>query len=128
MSIVNCVIFSEFYGGFVMIYERIKKLAKQKGYSINRLEEEVGFSRGSLCKIDTHNPSSEKIQKLAKFLGTTPDYIMTGRNPENLSDDIALVLSELTRDTETLLFLKEYLSLNEEKRFNVRQLVHLLNN
>ena len=39
------------------IYERIKDLAKGK-ISINKLEKELGISRGSLCKIDKNNSSN----------------------------------------------------------------------
>ena len=34
------------------MYERIKKLAKERRITINSLESELGFSRGSLSKID----------------------------------------------------------------------------
>ena len=65
-----------------MIYERIKELAKNKGISINLLEQKIEVSRGSLCKIDNHKPSSEKIQKLAEELNTTSDYLLTGKETE----------------------------------------------
>lgn len=65
---------------FDIIYERIKELADKKGISINALEDKLNISRGSLCKIDKHKPSSEKVGKLAKELDTTSDYILTGND------------------------------------------------
>lgn len=61
-----------------MLYERITDLCKEKGISVASLEREVGMSRGSLCKIDTHKPNVEKMEKIADCLGTTIDYILKG--------------------------------------------------
>lgn len=64
----------------MLIYERIRQLCKQKGVTITGTEADLGFARGSLCKIDKNKPSVEKVNKLAEYLGTTPNYIMTGQN------------------------------------------------
>lgn len=65
-----------------MIYERIKELCKTKGISISFLEKELNFAKGYLCKIDKHNPTSEKLQSIANYLNTTSEYLMTGEKPE----------------------------------------------
>ena len=57
------------------LYERIKELAKSKGYSINRLEKELGFARSSINKFNTNKPSIEKIQQIADFLEISVDTI-----------------------------------------------------
>ena len=46
-------------------YEKIKKLCKEEGITITGLEKELGFSKGSLSKIDRNKPSIERITKLA---------------------------------------------------------------
>ena len=61
-----------------MIYDRIKMLCKEKKISVNKLEEKLEFSKGSLCKIDVNKPSVEKMQKLADFFGVTVEYLSTG--------------------------------------------------
>lgn len=61
-----------------MIYDRIKLLCKEKKISVNKLEEKLEFSKGSLCKIDVNKPSIEKMQKLADFFGVTVEYLSTG--------------------------------------------------
>lgn len=82
MSIVNCAKF----GGFTMgLYENVKNAAKDKGYSINRLEKELGFARSYIGKFKTITPSIEKIQKIADFLDVTTDYLMTGQKNEMLN-------------------------------------------
>lgn len=57
------------------LYERIKTLAKEKGYSINRLEKELGFARSSISKFNTNKPSIDKIQQIAELLGVSVDSI-----------------------------------------------------
>lgn len=55
-------------------YEKIKELCKEKGISITGLERELGFSRGSLCKIDKNEPSMERLEKLASYFGIPVAY------------------------------------------------------
>lgn len=57
------------------IYERIKLAAASKGYSINRLEQELGFPRSSIAKFKTNNPSTDKIVKIADLLGVSVDSL-----------------------------------------------------
>lgn len=85
-------------------YERIKKLCKQQGHTITGLEKELGFSRGSLCKIDTSNPNSEKLMLLAKKLNTTPNYIMSGavdEEPIDVGVEIQKLINYLTDDNSS---------------------------
>lgn len=65
-----------------MIYQRIKDLCKQKGLTVTGLEKELGFSRGSLIKIDKSTPSVDRLQKIADRLGVTPDFLMHGKESE----------------------------------------------
>lgn len=67
----------------MLIYDRIKQLCKEKGVTVTGTESTLGFARGSLCKIDKNKPSAEKVTKLAEYLGTTPDYLMTGKDEIN---------------------------------------------
>lgn len=64
MSIVNCAIFGGIYYGTL---RKCKKAANAKGYSINRLEKELGFARSYIGKFKTITPSVDKIQKLRIF-------------------------------------------------------------
>lgn len=42
-----------------MMYDRIKKLCKLNGISVNKLEQELGISKGYLSKIDSVKASNE---------------------------------------------------------------------
>ena len=49
------------------LYERIRDLAKLKGYSVNRLEQELGFARSSISKFNKNKPSVDKLRKISDF-------------------------------------------------------------
>ena len=68
-----------------MRYQRIKELCKKVGVTVTGLENELGFARGSLSKIDQHVPSADKVRKIAERLGSTPDYILYGTLEEHKS-------------------------------------------
>lgn len=57
------------------IYERIRMLCKEKGETITGTEMELGFARGSLCKIDKNKPSAERLQKLADHFGVQVEWL-----------------------------------------------------
>lgn len=78
MSIVNCAKF----GGYMNLYENVKAIAKEKGYSINRLEKELGFARSYISKFKNITPSMDKVQKIADFLGVSVDYLLIGKEKE----------------------------------------------
>ena len=63
------------------LYEQIRDIAKSKGYSVNKLEKELGFARSSINKFNKNIPSVDKLQQIADFLGVSLDYLMTGETP-----------------------------------------------
>ena len=83
------------------LYEQIRDIAKSKGYSVNRLEKELGFARSSINKFNKDIPSVDKLQQIADFLGVTVDYLMTGETPEE-KKDVTLTRRD-ERDIEKIL-------------------------
>ena len=62
-----------------MLAERIKSLRKEKGLSLEQLAEAVGTSRQTIHRYENGiitNIPSEKVEGLAKALGTTPSALM----------------------------------------------------
>jgi transcriptional regulator with XRE-family HTH domain len=51
-----------------LLYNKIKAIAKEKGISIRKIEEDCGFSQGSMCKWNDISPSWDKVQKVADYL------------------------------------------------------------
>lgn len=66
------------------LYEQIKTVAKDKGYSINRLEKELGFARSSISKFNKNIPSTEKIIQIADKLNV-PVRLFNGYANRSLS-------------------------------------------
>ena len=68
-----------------MLNEKIKSLRKEKGLSLEQLADAVGTSRQTIHRYETgviSNIPSEKVEALAKALGTTPSSLM-GWDDEN---------------------------------------------
>lgn len=86
------------------LYENVKEAAKRKGYSINRLEQELGFARSYISKFKTITPSADKIQRIADFLGVSTEYLLTGTEKEPagyyLNDETAQVAQEIFENKE----------------------------
>lgn len=100
----------------MLTYNRIKELCKTKGVTVTKTEQELGFARGSLCKIDTNKPSMEKVQKIADYFGVTINYLMTGtddneeqpqlsaRDERDISRRLEQTLSDLENQQDALMF------------------------
>lgn len=82
------------------LYERIRDLAKERGYSINKLEKELGFARSSINKFNTNKPSIEKIQQIAELLNISVDTIIG----EDNSKTETYYLNEETAKTAQKIF------------------------
>ena len=60
----------------MMIYDRVKALAKKRNVSIRKIEIDCGFSQSSVCKWNEVSPSAEKVKKVANYLKTSVDEIL----------------------------------------------------
>lgn len=83
------------------LYEQIKEVAKEKGYSINRLEKELGFARSSINKFNINKPSIDKIQQIADFLNVSINTI-TGEEKEGyyFNEETAKLAQEMFEDKD----------------------------
>lgn len=90
------------------LYEQIRDISKSQGYSINKLEQELGFARSSISKFNKNKPSIDKLRKIADFLGVTVDYLMTGKEeskekaPELTSRDERDIAKDLNNIMEKI--------------------------
>lgn len=63
------------------VLERIKEECRlKKNISVTTLEQELGYSNGSLAKAK--DIPSSRICEIANYLGISMDYLMTGEKPE----------------------------------------------
>jgi len=68
-----------------MITDIIRKLCKDKGISVTSLEEQLGFSNGSLTK--NNSIRSDRLQKIAEYFNVTVDYLVNGETKEGYYAD-----------------------------------------
>ena len=63
------------------ILENIKIICREKkNISITTLEQELGYSNGSLAKAK--DIPSSRICEISNYLGVSMEYLMTGEKPE----------------------------------------------
>ena len=74
------------------LFERLKFLANKQGKSINDVEHDMGYSKNTLYRLKSSNPSAEKLREIADYFNVSMDYL-SGRtdnpniDPSNLSSD-----------------------------------------
>ncbi len=64
------------------IYKNIQNVCREKGMTINSLEAQLGFGRGSIYKWDSHMPSVAKVRDVADVLGVTVDDLINDKAEE----------------------------------------------
>lgn len=110
-----------------MIYSRIKQLCKERKVSINQLEIELEISKGSLCKIDKNKPSSDKLAKIASYFGVTTDYLLTGKEKNDLfTVENAHLLAQIIKDTELTKALNVYFGLSDAEKNHIINTINLM--
>ncbi len=99
------------------LYEQIRDIAKNKGYSINKLEQELGFARSSINKFNKNKPSIDKLQQIADLLGVTIDYLTTGKE-DSEKEELALTAKDKRDITQILDQTREQLMSQEGLMFD----------
>lgn len=95
-------------------FEKIKELADKKGISINRLEEQLGFSRNTIYNMKTKKPNAERVAAIADYFNVSTDYLL-GRtdNPRIAKDKDNSMTIDLKKDAEETFFFDGH-ELNDE--------------
>lgn len=60
-----------------MLLKNIIQLCKKKNVSIAKLERETGISNGTISRWGTSSPTVENVRKVAAYLGTTVDALIS---------------------------------------------------
>lgn len=60
----------------MITFERIKELAKKKGKSLNKVEEDLGYGKNVLYRLKNSNPSTERLQEIADYFDVSVDYLL----------------------------------------------------
>lgn len=60
------------------LYERIEQTARERKISITNLEKAVELSNGAIGKWKYSTPKADKLYIVAKYLGKSVEYFLTG--------------------------------------------------
>jgi len=86
------------------MYERIKELCRKNGINVSELERALGFSRGSLCKVDRNKPGFNRVKKIADYFGVAPESLTgeEGERPRYYVNDETMELAQEIHDNRDL--------------------------
>lgn len=65
------------------MYEEIKMLCKNERIGVTKLEETLGFARGSISKWEKNKPSLERVAKVADYFGVLIDTLIKRASEDN---------------------------------------------
>lgn len=77
------------------IYESIKTVAKSKGCSIAKMENDLGLGKSVVSKFDDHAPSIEKIVRIADYFGVSIDTLIGRKTNLSISEEELMLLTYL---------------------------------
>lgn len=99
--------------------EKVYKLRKNKGLTLEGLADQIGASKSAVWELEnrpTTRPSAERIEKLASVLGVTTTYLL------DESQD------EPTPAVEDEAFYRRYQQLEPDTKKKLQQILKVLNN
>lgn len=71
----------------LLTFDRIKELARKQGISINKLEENLGYSRNTIYNLKSSKPSAERLQQIADYFNVSTDYLLGRTDNPNIAKD-----------------------------------------
>lgn len=71
--------------------ERIKKISKKRGWSLQKVAEKAGIGINSIYRWNTKTPSTASLQAVADVLGVSVDYLLgTDDKPSTTNEPVDL--------------------------------------
>ena len=58
------------------IKERISVLAKHQNITLQKIESDLDFGRGTISRWDKSSPSVDKLQQVAQYLNVSIDFFI----------------------------------------------------
>ena len=66
--------------------DRIKDLAKKRGWSLQKVAEKAGIGINSIYRWNTKVPSTQSLNKVAEVLGVSADYLLGKTDKKKTAD------------------------------------------
>ena len=99
-------------------YEKIKELCKDRGINVSKLERDLGFSRGSLCKIDKNKPSIDRLGKIASYFDVPVEYFSdvqnSGQKLEYYDPEILEMTQAINENPDLRVLMQTAMKMNKE--------------
>lgn len=110
------------------IYERFDELRETKGVSVYAVSKATGITTTTFTnwKNGKYTPKQDKLQLISDFFGVSLDYLTTGKEFDEFSEENALLVAKIRKDSELSKALLKYFELSEEKRKHIVQAINML--
>lgn len=78
------------------IKDRVQFALKNKGVSAFQMEQDLGFAKGYVSKLDKASPSADKLEKIADYLQVSMDWLVSGKG-RGYRRNIAHIRGQITK-------------------------------
>ncbi len=95
------------------LFEKIKKLCQQQGISLNKLEEDLGYSRNTIYSIKQKKPNSERLQEIADYFNVSTDYLLGRTDNPRIANSDTIAEIDFKKDAAETFFYDGH-ELNDE--------------
>ncbi|MGY3735912.1 helix-turn-helix domain-containing protein [Lactococcus taiwanensis] len=82
-----------------MFYEKLQKLAKEKGKSFAQIEKDLGMAKNSMYNYKKNNPTATRLNELAEYFNVSTDYLLGNTDLKNSVKE-PVDLEELASDDD----------------------------
>ena len=98
--------------------ERIKGICKERHIPISKLERDLGFANAYISQLRKGVVPSDRLAKIANYLGVTTQYLIDGETkkaPTTDGEDLADYLQDLRERPETRALLEASRGMTKEQ-------------
>ena len=78
--------------------EKLQTLCKQRGLTINKLEQELGMPQSSLQKFGQSVPKADRLYKVAKYFGVPMDFFFDEEAANRIAEESVAKIQNNLKD------------------------------
>lgn len=97
------------------IFDRVKEAANKKGLSLQAVATKAGFGINSIYGWKKKDPSISRVEKVAKVLNVSTDYLLGNDNSKKVTADL---------DDDDVIFTYQGKPLSEEDKALIKRLMN----
>lgn len=95
-------------------YERLENAIREKGETIKSTERNCGIANATIKKWQTQSPRLENVEKIAKYLNISIDWLVFGTEDKNK-----------TIDSEEEKLLNNFRKLNKKDKKEIEAIINI---